>query len=547
MPATSASFAVLAEAAIDDVLRLRPDLATEVGDHRHDDRLPDLSDAGVRELCRVLRGHRAALTALDAPALDVPALDAQERVDAAILANALDGMLFAAEVARDHEWDLLAHDAGDPIYLLMARETVPLEQRVHGIAGRLAALPDFLATTRRTVTRSPRVHAETVLAQQPGLRALLTDELDRTLAGDAGLLAMVTAPRESALAALDEHESWLRRLAATADADPRLGADLFAQKLPLTLDSPLTADVVLERARRNLEEQTELLYDVARAFLADAGVAQAGDRDDVIRAALDVVAHDAPADDTVVSVCEEALAEATTAVQRLGLVSVPDDPMRIEVMPEFRRGVAVAYCDSPGALEEGGTAYVAVAPTPADWPAERVASFYREYNTAQLRNLIVHEAMPGHMLQIAHARRYRGSTRVRQVFRSGSFIEGWAVQAERLMAESGFGGLPVRLQQLKMQLRSSINAILDAGVHAQGMPQEEGLDLMMRRGFQEEGEAVGKWRRALLTSGQLSTYFVGFTELTDVFGTLRADQSLDEVMAHGNPPPRHLPTLLGLS
>jgi hypothetical protein len=79
------------------------------------------------------------------------------------------------------------------------------------------------------------------------------------------------------------------------------------------------------------------------------------------------------------------------------------------------------------------------------------------------------------------------------------------------------------------------------------MPQEEGLDLMMRRGFQEEGEAVGKWRRALLTSGQLSTYFVGFTELTDVFGTLRADQSLDEVMAHGNPPPRHLPTLLGLS
>jgi uncharacterized protein (DUF885 family) len=133
---------------------------------------------------------------------------------------------------------------------------------------------------------------------------------------------------------------------------------------------------------------------------------------------------------------------------------------------------------------------------------------------------------------------------VRQLLASGSFIEGWAVQAERMMAESGFGGLAVRLQQLKMQLRSTINAILDAGVHAEGMTEAEALELMMRRGFQEEGEAVGKWRRALLTSGQLSTYFVGYTELTDVLAGLSARQSLDAVLAHGNPPPRHLPALL---
>ena len=206
-------------------------------------------------------------------------------------------------------------------------------------------------------------------------------------------------------------------------------------------------------------------------------------------------------------------------MRRTGLATVPDDPCEVQVMPEFRRGVAVAYCDAPGGLEQGGTTYYAISPTPADWSPERVASFYREYNTAMVTNLTVHEAMPGHVLQLAHARRH--PSRVRAVLGSGSFVEGWAVHAERLMVEQGHGGVPVHLQQLKMQLRMTLNALLDAGVHAGGLEEAEALELMTRRGFQEEGEAVGKWRRALLTSAQLSTYFVGLRRADAAAG--RAD------------------------
>jgi uncharacterized protein (DUF885 family) len=539
---THEEFVAVAEAAVEDTLRLRPDVATWAGEHRYDDQLPDLSDAGMAHFGRVMRGHLDALAALDASGLG-----AQERVDAEILRNALELAVFTAEVSRDHQWNLFVHEAGDPLYLLLSRETSPLEQRMQAFAARLTALPEFLATARRTVVRSPRIHAETVLGQLPGLRGIITNEVDRSIGDDASLAELIREPRLAALTAVDEHERWLQQLVATADADPRIGPDLFARKLPLTLDSPLSATDVAVRARANLDEQSELLHEAAARFLRSIGQSATGERDEVIRTALDTVARDVPSNDTVVAHCEQAMVEATEAVRALGLVSVPDDPMRVEVMPEFRRGIAVAYCDSPGAFETGGLAYVAISPTPADWPAERVASFYREYNLAQLRNLMVHEAMPGHMLQIAHARRFRSSTRVRQLFSSGSFIEGWAVQAERMMAESGFGGLPVRLQQLKMQLRSTINALLDAGVHAEGMSETEALDLMMRRGFQEEGEAVGKWRRALMTSTQLSTYFVGYTELNDVLGSLGAGRSLDDVLAHGNPPPRHLAALLAHS
>ena len=169
-----------------------------------------------------------------------------------------------------------------------------------------------------------------------------------------------------------------------------------------------------------------------------------------------------------------------------------------------------------------------MAPTPRSWDASRVASFYREYNGIQLHDLAVHEGVPGHVLQLAHARAVESPTRVRRFGRSGVLIEGWAVYAEELMVERGYApdgdarsATAFRLQQLKMQARSCINAILDVGVHAAGMTEDQAMQLMTVRGFQETGEAAGKWRRALLTSAQLPTYFVGYQAVRSMSDDLR--------------------------
>jgi uncharacterized protein (DUF885 family) len=182
-----------------------------------------------------------------------------------------------------------------------------------------------------------------------------------------------------------------------------------------------------------------------------------------------------------------------------------------------------------------------------------VASFYRDYNRHLVHDLMVHEAMPGHYLQLQHSRRYAGATRVRAALWTGSFVEGWAVYAERVMAEHGYPGegdpRAFRMQQLKMQLRMTINAILDARVQAHGMTEDEAMRLMLERGFQEEGEAAGKWRRVQLTSVQLSTYYVGYTEVSDLAAELRAsglDQRTthDHMLAHGSPPVRLLRSVI---
>jgi uncharacterized protein (DUF885 family) len=140
---------------------------------------------------------------------------------------------------------------------------------------------------------------------------------------------------------------------------------------------------------------------------------------------------------------------------------------------------------------------------------------------------------------------------VRAVLAHGAFVEGWAVYTEWLMAKYGFGGPRVRMQRLKMALRMAANTILDHGVHAANMSEKEALKLMTEESFQEEGEALGKWKRAQLTSAQLTTYFYGFTEMMRLRGVAEKEAGFkersyhDELLAHGSPAPRYLRRILG--
>jgi hypothetical protein len=490
----------------------------------------------------MLRDAAAALSQVDDDELGP-----QERVDQAILLAMAERALFEYTEVREHEWNPLEHNPGPLLYALIARPFAPAAQRLESLAGRLDAIPDALATARSLLADCPRIHLETAIGQFAGTAALVRDLVPGLLAEAPGLTGRVEPAAGRAVAALDDFGDWLRKQLATAGPgrDPRLGRRLWEARLWHTLDTELSAAEVLSQARATLDRVGAELRVEAAAYLGGEP------DDDTVRAALDRLGDDHPDNGSIVDLARLTMRETTDFVAANDLVSLVDDPCVVQEMPEFARGVAVAYCDPPGPLETAAVpTYYCIAPTPGDWPAERVESFYREYNNYLVRNLTVHEAMPGHFLQLAHSRRHRGSTRVRALGFSGPFVEGWAVYAEETMVGAGFGGPPVRLQQLKMQLRMAINAIIDQLVHCDGLDEADALELMTRRGFQEEGEAAGKWRRALLTSTQLSTYFVGYTEVAGIARARPAGTPLrqwhDAMLAHGSPPPRHLRTLLNL-
>jgi uncharacterized protein (DUF885 family) len=170
-------------------------------------------------------------------------------------------------------------------------------------------------------------------------------------------------------------------------------------------------------------------------------------------------------------------------------------------------------------------------PPPEDWTREQVESYLAEENDRQIDLTTIHEGTPGHYLQLVYSNRYPSLARA--VFGSGVFIEGWAVYVTQVMMDLGFKADDPALMLIhwKFYLRAITNAMIDIGIHAGTMTEQEAMDLMVRGGFQEESEARKKWDRARLTSTQLSTYFVGSMEMW----SLERERRVRAAVASGDP------------
>jgi uncharacterized protein (DUF885 family) len=548
-------FESLANDYIEELLKSDPELATSLGDHRFDDRLKDYSLVALHDQVRLHRRYLSLLSTTD-PAK----LSTANQIDRDILISNIEASIFQLATLREYAWNPLYYSLGRAIYDLMARDFAPLKVRLINIRERLRAVPRVIEAAHKNLRNSPRIHTETAVLQNQGTIKMVRDELSRDLERMPELKDQFAPIQAQAVAVLEAYGTWLQHgLLPRSQGEFRLGIDRFRTKLRYSLDSELSLEEILARAEEDLVITQNTLFETAlplyQKYLPGKFPELSGEgKRKIIRAVLDKLAEDHPGNENIVEVVKRDLDSITTFVRERQLVTVPDEPIKVIVMPEFQRGVAVAYCDSPGPLEEHAETFLAISPTPADWPPERALSFFREYNNSMLQDLTIHEAMPGHYLQLVHANHFRGPTKVRSIFSSGPFVEGWATYAEQLMMEQGFGGPEARMQQLKMRLRLIINAIIDQKIHTTHMSEKEALNLMMNEGFQEEGEAAGKWRRACLTSTQLSTYYVGNTGINDIRKAYEARHGAitdlksfhDRLLSFGSPPPKHMKTLMGL-
>jgi hypothetical protein len=532
--------------------KLNPVRATEAGDHRFDDRWPDMSEQGERAMRATLEATQKRLLALPDDKLS-----AENAVDKSILLNHIALSLFAMDETKPASTDPMLYTAllGDGLDPLLNRNFAPPATRAKSLVGRLESVGPIVRAAKARLSGPSALHTQTAIDQNKGLVELCKTGF-ANLAKEAGAEGpkLLAAAQKAEAALIELGDFFEKDLAKRANGEVRLGQARFEKKLALVLDDPdaknLVADAraLLESTRKEMVlTAKELWPELMKGKKWKEPTTTAEERK-VVKQILDELAKDTSTNATIVKDIEATLASATEFVRKHDLVRIPDEPCKIVEMPEYRRGVAVAYCDSSGPLETKPETFYAISPTPKDWPKKRVESFYREYNRAMLHDLTVHEAMPGHFLQAMHQNRF--PSKVRAVLWHGAFVEGWAVYTEWLMAKYGFGGAKVRMQRQKMVLRMAANTILDHGVHAGGMTEKEALALMKDEAFQEEGEAVGKWKRAQLTSAQLTTYFYGFKKMMELRaaaekGAWPGERKYhDELLAHGSPAPRYLPRVL---
>ncbi len=527
-------FAALVERFIDEALALDPVSATRIGRHDFDDRWTDLSEAGRQ--ARLAWCERWTDELARWPD---DALTHAEAVDRERLAMVIDDERFAAAEFRSERWSPMdwVYMLGSGLFALLSREFAPLGLRLASVAGRLEGIPDVVATAREQLAGLPgrpvsRFHTETAIGDFAGVVALVrsavTTAESAAAAGEAGVAVLLPRVRdagsraEAAVEALREH---LRtEVLPKSEGEGRLGRDLYAKRLQRVLADPsLTPEHVLAEGERAFDAVRTEMVRIAREIWPQwrPGEVMPDDDGTLVRGVLDAIAEDRPTAETLLDDCRAWLERIEAFCRDTELIGLPDEPLEIDWTPAFLRSFANAMLDAPGPFDRGERTFFFVTPPDERWPQEQVDSYLREQNRRQLAILTIHEAVPGHYLQIAYGN--KASSLVRSVFGDSQYAEGWAVYVTQVLIDRGFadGDPALLLAHWKYFLRAATNAILDVRTHTADLTEAEALDLMIRGGFQEEAEAVAKWKRARLSSGQLCTYFVGGLAFWDLERAVR--------------------------
>jgi len=553
-------FEQLAARYLDEFPALSPVSATSLGDHRFDSQLDIVSEESRAQKRAFCHKYLEQLRKIK-PAQ----LNRANQVDYTLLKHNLESRLWHIETLQEWAWNPIVYTrlSGGAIYSLMARDFAPLTKRLEHVADRLEQFPRLFRQIRATLDpkRVPQIHAETAVQQNRGVLSIL-DNMVKPNLNELGKNQRdrLQQAMSAARTAVEEHQKWLKaELLPNARGDFRLGPQLYDKKLAFTLKTPLTRIQIRKRAEQELIRVRDQMYRISQKVYKEKypytefpTEPSAAYKQAMIRACLELAYLDIPKANEIVETAKRSLELATAFVREKDLLTLPPDPVEIIIMPEFKRGISLAYCDSPGPLDVGLKTFYAVAPLPEDWTDEQVQSFLREYNVRSIHDLIMHEAMPGHFVQLALSNRYPG--KLRAVLSSGVFIEGWAIYSERMMIDAGFldGDPLMRLINLKWYLRGIGNAIIDQAIHTEGMTREQAMKLMMEDTFQEEREAAAKWVRAQLTSTQLSTYFVGTVEHFDLRRDIQRIWGKkfdlktyhDKILSYGSPPVQYVRSLV---
>ena len=502
MPGEKQNISKLTDDFVYGSLALSPVSATVAGYHEHngvrlDEKLDDYSRGGIQEQRQFYSGFRERL-ALVKPDTLAP----EERADYQIIQNGVELALLDLNRIQSfrHNPTLYVELVGNALFNPFVLEYAPLEARYRHIIQRLFKVQELMQQARQNLSDSPEVWNRVAQEENDGN----IDLIDKTLRGrvPASLKSDYDRAAGSALDALRGFNKYLKEELSGRTSDWRLGKDQYDLKFRYYLVAGKTPEQILSEAEAALKSVRDQMAKLAAPRS--------------VKEALDQIAQQHAMPETYMDQARKTLEEATNFVREKRLVTLPPrSNLQVIPTPEFMRGVySVAGFAAAPALEPQLGAFYWVTPIPADWPKDRIDSKLREYNNYAMQEITIHEAMPGHYVQLEVANDVNPKNRrvLRNIYGNGPYIEGWGLYVQQMMSDEGYlnNSVELRLTMMKQLLRSIANAILDIRLQTMGMTDQQALDLMINDTFQEKEEATAKLQRAQLSSCQLPTYFVGW-------------------------------------
>jgi len=495
-------FDKLSEDLLFGALALSPVSATQTGFHEYngmplDEMLDDYSPTGIENQRKFYEGIQARVKAFNSASLDK-----EQQADLEIIRNQLNLQLFDLNTTQSfkHNPTVYVELAGNALFVPSILEYAPKDQRFRQIVKRLEKMPALFAQAKANLVDSPEIWNKVALEENKGTIDLIDKEL-RAAVPDAQKADYDQAAK-GALSALEDFNTFLEKDLSKRTSDWRLGKENYAKKFEYVLATGKTPEQLLAEAEADLQSTRQEMTKMAAPKS--------------VKEALDDIARQHATPETYIAEAKKDLEQATNFVREKDLLTLPPrSNLAVIETPEFMRGIyAVGGFNPAPPLQPELGAFYWITPIPNTWPKDRIESKLREYNSFGLQQLTIHEAMPGHYVQLEYANDVQPKTRrlLRNVFGNGPYIEGWAVYTQQLMTDQGYLGnaLGMRLTLGKQLLRVLANTILDVRLQTMGMTDQQALDLMINDTYQEKEEATAKLQRAKLSSCQLPTYFAGW-------------------------------------
>lgn len=542
---------------LEDLFTQKPLEATALGDHRFDARLDDISPSARQSWLSLWKKTLADLPRQ----IDYKILSRDGQIDYEIFQHDLTLRIWLADNMQPFERDPRSYGSylNDSVYSLLTQSTQPREVNVSNAISRMGQMPRIIAEAERSLRNPSKPILETAIRQNAGTINFYEREIFK-LAGETAQEKRLETAAGAVVAELKVYQNFLEGPSrARAEDNWRLGKIKFARKFELEMNAGISADQNLANAKAEFARVQTELFIIARQLWPEYFAKQILPPDDpagrraTIMKVINAVDQEHGEASNLVADARATVEEIKSFIRSHNYLRLPEpDHCAVIEMPEFRRGNSLAYLENAPPLDPHAESYYAVSPPPSDWTPQEVRSFLEEYNSHMLKILTIHEAYPGHYVQLDYAN--SNPSLIRRVFQSNPYVEGWAVYGEVTMLNEGFGGgdLRLRLMQLKFYLRAVANSILDYQMHCTKMTDEEAMRFLTQDAFQSDGEAKLKIIRAKQSSVQLSSYFVGRMAHYQLHQAMERELDYrfslnryhEAVLSTGSVPPKYLPELV---
>jgi len=491
------AFGQLASAILDDHYRRHPSEATDLGIHKYDDQLEDLSETALKAESAALKEFRSRLAAVDPATLTLDsALDREQ------LIHSLDARVLAIDTIKmwSKDPDTYSSDVTNAAYVIMKRNYAPAADRLKALVAREKKLPVALQEARSNLTNPVAIYTQIAIEQIDGNIGFFKNDVPAAFADvtDKPLLAEFRQSNGDVMAALAAYKTFLQKeLLPKASGTFAYGADTYAKALAAREAVDLPIDRLLEIAEADRRKNED-------AFQA------AGKKVDPNKPADQVLVSmqlDHPSADKLLQTTQDTLDSIRQFIIDHHIVTIPpSDPAHVKETPPFMRSTTSASMDTPGPFETAKLQafYNMTLPDPRKPRAEQ-NDYMRNWYYAMITNVSIHEVYPGHYIQFLYAKNFPSD--VRKVFGANTNVEGWAHYCEQMMFDEGFHAdePKYRLAQLQDALLRDVRFIVGIKMHTQGMSVDEATKLFETQAYQPHSVAVQEAKRG--TADALYGYY----------------------------------------